>query len=533
MTRVVGQTHKNTLSAQAPYTPRSGDTLSPMRIRSGFLVTSLLSTGVHLLAAQAINVQSQVHTYRVAHEKEIIREFSELLSLPNRASDAQDIQRNAGFIKAMLERRGISVRLLSVPGAPPVVLGELHTAGANRTLGIYAHYDGQPVDPSQWRTPPFNPAVRDPGENEIDWQGATNIDPEWRIYARSAGDDKAPIEATMAAIDGLRASGTPLSANLKFMFEGEEEAGSAHLSTILKENPDALDADIWLICDGPVHQSRRMQVFFGARGETDLEITTYGPARALHSGHYGNWAPNPIVLLTHLIDSMRDMDGNVLISGFYDDVRPLTATEEQVLAKTPAADAQLKQELAIAASEGGEEALAHQILKPALNVHGIQGGHVGRDAANVISTEAKASIDFRLVPNQIQEKIRQKVEDHIQRLGFFIIHEEPDLQTRFSHSRIVKLEWGLGYPPYRASMDNPTAQGVIRTIATATGGPIVQVVTLGGSVPMYLFEGPNHTPVIGVPIANHDDNQHAANENLRLQNLWDAIQIYAALFAQK
>src|SRR5215470_7075151 len=219
----------------------------------------------------------------------------------------------------------------------------------------------------------------------------------------------------MAALDALRASNAPLSVNVKFMFEGEEEAGSIHLPDILKEHPDALDADIWLLCDGPVHQSRRMQVFFGARGETDLEITTYGPARPLHSGHYGNWAPNPIILLTHLIDSMRDTNGTILIPGFYDDVRPLTPTEKQALARTPAADVQLKQELAIPSPEGGGALLAQQILKPGLNVRGIQAGHVGAQAANIISTEAQASIDFRLVPNQTPEKVRERVEDHIKR----------------------------------------------------------------------------------------------------------------------
>jgi len=285
------------------------------------------------------------------------------------------------------------------------------------------------------------------------------------------------------------------------------------------------------LCDGPVHQSRRMQVFFGARGETDLEITTYGPARPLHSGHYGNWAPNPIILLTHLIDSMRDTNGTILIPGFYDDVRPLTPTEKQALARTPAADVQLKQELAIPSPEGGGALLAQQILKPGLNVRGIQAGHVGAQAANIISTEAQASIDFRLVPNQTPEKVRERVEDHIKRKGFFIVHDDPDISTRHEHAHIVKLQWGSGYPPYRASMDNPTAQRIIRTIETATSAPVIQVVTLGGSVPMYLLEGKNHTPVIGVPIANHDNNQHAANENLRLQNMWNAIEVYAAIFA--
>jgi len=335
----------------------------------------------------------------------------------------------------------------------------------------------------------------------------------------------------MAALDALRASNILLSVNVKFMFEGEEEAGSIHLSEILRQHPDVLDAEIWLLCDGPVHQSRRMQVFFGARGETDLEITTYGPARALHSGHYGNWAPNPIVLLTHLIDSMRDTNGKILIPGFYDDVRSLTTAETQALARTPAADEQLKQELAIPSPEGGGSLLAEQILKPALNVRGIQAGHVGVQAANVISTEAEGSIDFRLVPNQTPEKVRERVEDHIRHQGFFIVHDEPDISTRREHAQIVRLQWGSGYPPYRASMDNPAAQSIIRMIETATGGAVIQVVTLGGSVPMYLLEGKNHTPVIGVPIANHDNSQHAANENLRLQNMWDAIQMYAAIFA--
>jgi acetylornithine deacetylase/succinyl-diaminopimelate desuccinylase-like protein len=483
------------------------------------------------VAQQPVGVREKVHSYRLAHEKEIVGEFVRLLSIPNHASDNSDIERIADFIKELLEARGVTVRFLRVPGAPPVVLGELRTPGARLTIGIYAHYDGQPVDPAQWLSPAFSPIIRDQNMREIDWQAAATFDPQWRIYARSSSDDKAPIEGTMAALDALRASNLRLSVNVKLMFEGEEEAGSTHLPEILKQHPDALDADIWLLCDGPVHQSRRMQVFFGARGETDLEMTVYGPARPLHSGHYGNWAPNPIVLLAHLIDSMRSTDGKILISGFYDDVRPLTATEEEALAKTPAVDEQLKGELAIAAPEGGGAPLAAQILKPALNLRGVQGGLVGAKAANVISTEAVASIDFRLVPNQTPGKVRERVEDHIARQGFFIVHDTPDLAIRRAHAHVVKLQWGAGYPPYRAAMDNALAQNAIRGIEAETSGPVIQVVTLGGSVPMYLLEGKNRTPIIGVPIANHDNNQHAANENLCLQNLWDAVQVYAAIFA--
>jgi len=178
-----------------------------------------------------------------------------------------NIERNARFIKAMLERRGVTVSMLRVAGAPAVVLGELRAPGRRPTIGIYAHYDGQPVDSTQWLSPPFSPAVRAPNGTAIDWEAAGSFDPEWRIYARSASDDKVPIEATMVALDALRASRTPLSVNLKFMFEGEEEAGSIHLAQIAERHADVLAAEIWLLCDGPVHQSGNMQVFFGTRGE--------------------------------------------------------------------------------------------------------------------------------------------------------------------------------------------------------------------------------------------------------------------------
>jgi len=477
-------------------------------------------------------LRQQLRAYRGAHEKQILAEFVNLLFIPNHAGDTADIERNVQAISAMLQARGVKVELLRLDGASPVVFGELRTPGATRTIGIYAHYDGQPVDAAQWQHPAFSPVLRDPSGQLADAQAQSSLNPQDRIYARSSSDDKAPIEATMAALDALRAAHVPPSVNLKFFFEGEEEAGSPHLAEIIAKYPEAIAADAWLLCDGPVHQSGRMQVDYGSRGDIDMEMTVYGPAHPLHSGHYGNWAPNPIMLLTHLLDSMRDADAHILIPGFYDDVRPLTPSERRMLAQTPPADQQLKEELAIAQPEGDGANLAEQILKPAINVHGIQAGHVGEQAANVISTEARASFDIRLVPNQTPERVRQEIEQHIQRQGFFIVHQTPDLATRRVHARVVKLDWGPGYPAYRAPVENPIAKAVVRSMEEATGGPIIQVVSLGGSVPMYLFEGKEHTPVIGVPIANADNNQHAANENLRLQNLWDGIDIFATLFAR-
>jgi acetylornithine deacetylase/succinyl-diaminopimelate desuccinylase-like protein len=370
----------------------------------------------------AVPVRDQVRNYRLAHEKDILREFATLLSVPNLATDTPNIERNAQTVAAMLERRSVEVKLLRVPGAPPVVYGRLSAPGVQPTIGIYAHYDGQPVETQQWQDPPFSPVLRDVDGHTINWQSETRYDGESRIFARSAGDDKAPIQAVLSALDALSALKAQLSVNVKFLFDGEEEVGSPHLPEILNRNPDALEADIWLLCDGPLPPSRRMQVFFGTRGETDVEMTVYGAARPMHSGNYGNWAPNPIVLLTHLLDSMRDTDANILIPGFYDDVRPLTPSERQALTNSAASDEPLKQEFAIAAPEGNGASLAEQLLKPALNVRGIRAGYVGERVNNVISSEAIAMVDFRLVPIQTEEKVQRQVEEHIARQGFFIVH---------------------------------------------------------------------------------------------------------------
>lgn len=473
--------------------------------------------------------------WRQQHERAIMDEFVALLSIPNIASDRANIQRNAETIAKMLEKRGVASRLVSVPGANPVVFGQIQTPGATRTIVLYAHYDGQPLDPKEWATPPFTPVLRD-RQIEKDGQviplraAGTPLNPEWRLYARGAADDKAPILAMMAALDAIRAAGLKTKSNIKLVFEGEEEAYSVNLERILAANKEMFSGDIWLICDGPVSQTRRQSINFGARGFTAVDIVVYGPRGELHSGHYGNWAPNPIVTLTHLIDSMRDTDAHILIKGFYDDVKPLTDAERAALAAIPPVDEDLKREMAIGRTEGAGKPLNEQILMPALNLRGISGGHVGEQAANAISTEAKASIDFRLVPAQTPDGVRRRVEQHVADQGFFIVHDTPDAATRLAHANVVKLTWGSGYPAARTAMDLPLSVRVAAIVGAATGTPVLKLPSLGGSVPMYLFQR-GGTAAIGLPIANHDNNQHAANENIRIQNLWDGIEVFAALFS--
>ena len=334
----------------------------------------------------------------------------------------------------------------------------------------------------------------------------------------------------LAAIDALRSARVTPQVNLRFVFEGEEEAGSPHLEQYLEKFAQELSADAWMLCDGPVHQSGKQLLYFGARGVTGVELTVYGPRRALHSGHYGNWAPNPIVTLTALLASMRDREGRILIDGFYDDVRPLTEVEKRALAAAPPYDREIQRDLQLGRTEGSGS-LNERILQPAMNLRGFSGGQVGEQASNSIPTDASASIDFRLVPAQTPEHVHELVERHLAKQGFHIVRDTPDAETRMSHPNVIRVVWGHGYPAARTAMDSTLARQTIEMVRDATGADPVLLPSLGGSIPMYLFQRGGVVPVIGVPIVNHDNNQHAANENIRLQNLWNGIELFAALFA--
>ena len=264
-----------------------------------------------------------------------------------------------------------------------------------------------------------------------------------------------------------------------------------------------------------------------------LNLTVYGPTRPLHSGHYGNWAPNPNVLLAHLITSLRDLDGRILIPGFYDDVRQPTAAERAAFGTAPLIDAQLRRELGLARSEADNAALMERLMLPALNVGGLSGGRTGAGGANLIGTEASAYIDFRLVPNQSPARVREQVTRHLTGLGWHVVTGAPDSVARVTHPRIVRLAWSdSGYPANRTSLDLPVSRALMETAQEAIGQPVIQVPILGGSLPLYHFREVLRVPLITVPIVNHDNNQHGENENLRIQNLWDGIELIGGIMAR-
>jgi acetylornithine deacetylase/succinyl-diaminopimelate desuccinylase-like protein len=490
-----------------------------------------------LAAAQVVQ---EVRDYRMDHEDRIVRELAEFLAVPNVASDTPNIQKNAEHLVEMLEARGIETHLLPITGRGPVVFGKLIAPEATRTVIFYAHYDGQPVDPAAWTDgTPFEPVLRsDPieaGGKRIPFPDNSAKKPavykdDWRIYARSASDDKSPIVALLAALDALRAKQIPLGVNLKVIFEGEEEAGSTNLAHTLELHKNLLGGDLLITADGPVHQSGRQLVFFGNRGDIGLDITVYGPVRALHSGHYGNWAPNPAMELSRLLASMKDADGRVLIDGYYDDVTPLSDLEKKALTEMPWNDADLERELGIAKPEGAGKKLVELLQEPSLNIRGLSSAYVGEHAQNVVPAKAEASIDARLVKGEAPQKKYEQIAAFIRKQGYYVIDREPTIEERRSHALIAKVVDQGGYRASRTPMDLPVSKALVKLVQDATSGDTVIAPTLGGSVPMYIFEDLG-LPWIGVPIVNYDNHQHSSDENLRLGHLWRGMEIYASILA--
>jgi acetylornithine deacetylase/succinyl-diaminopimelate desuccinylase-like protein len=475
-------------------------------------------------------VLDAVRDWRREHSADVLAGFADLLAIDNVTGDVPALRRNAAEIVARFRARGAEVEAVGPDGVAPLVVGRIPARPGAPRLGVYVHYDGQPVTPADWATPPFEPTLVGADGAAVPFPAPGGpVDDEWRLHARAAADDKAPLVALLAALDAVAATGADREVELVLCFEGEEESGSTHLGELLAAYADRLAADAWLICDGPVQPGNAPQVVLGVRGFTDLELTVYGPARELHSGHYGNWAPNPALELARLLASMKDAAGRVTVDGFGADTRPVSAAEQAVLDAMPPVEDGLLDRIGLAAAEVPGSRLLDRLMLPSLNIRGLRAADVGPAARNVIPASATASIDVRLAAGDDPARMVERIRAHVAEQGYRVLDREPTAGERRSHRLVARLDAGLGYPAARAPADLPVVGHLLHVAARAADEPAIALPTLGGSVPLHHFGEALGAPAVILPIANPDNNQHAADENLRLGNLWYGVDLFALL----
>jgi len=496
----------------------------------------LLLAAAGLLAAAPPPSIVKVREWRTQHEKAILEELYGFVAIPNVATDVPNIERNAEALTRMFEKRRFAPEILPTAGTSPLVVAERRRPNVRRTLTFYFHYDGQPVTPSEWiYDPPFKPViVAEHADSEqgrtisLDaWQDA--IDPQWRIYGRSTSDDKSPIVAFLSAVEALDATNVPLTSNVRVIMEGEEEAGSPNLEAAMQKYADRIRGDALLLVDGPRHPSDRPTLNFGARGIMNAVITIYGANHDLHSGNYGNWAPNPALQLARLLASMKDDRGRVTIDGFYDDVTPLTAEEKLAIADIPDEAPMLMQAFGFSKPESPDRLeLRHNL--PTLNIDAFEsGGGTGGQGRTIIPATATARLDLRFVKNVDPTKQFERLVAHVKEQGYVLVDKEPDAATRAAHPLLATVARVGGYPAGRTPLDAPIARAISAAVSDASDGKIVRLPTLGGSAPFYLFSDVLKVPTIGLSIVNFDNNQHGPNENVKIKNIWDGIETMAAI----
>ena len=453
----------------------------------------------------------------------------QLAAMPSIASNKADIVKNADVLTTMFEKRGFAVKRIATPGSP-VLVAERVAASPRGRLTFYMHYDGQPTEAKDWTIgQPFTPSSYLNGARIDVLAGSGPVNPDTRIYARAVADDKAPIVAFLAALDGLADGKAAQPWTLRVVLDGEEEAGSPNFEAAMVANAAAVAADLAVIVDSPRHPSNLPTVFYGSRGLTGAEITIYGATGDLHSGNYGNFVPDPAMALVQLLASMKDDKGNVTIKNFYDDVVPLTATERRAIDEIPNVDQKLLEQFGVAQSEHPDSRIELQHNRPTLSIVGLSSGTVGPGARNAISGQATGRVEIRLVNGLDPKKQFDRLVAHVRDQGYHIVDAPPDMETRRKYPKIARITGqGGGFPIGKGSMDDPRtamAANAIRSLDQR----LVQMPTIGGSLPFSTFSSALKLPTIGLAVVNFDNNQHAINENLRVGHLWEAIDIFAAL----
>lgn len=433
------------------------------------------------------DILNAVDRYLESHLDAYVAEVAELCAQPSVSATGVGIEACANLIEDTLRKRGFTITRIETPGNP-VIVGRLGDINA-RTLLFYNHYDVQPPEPlDEWTTPPFAPDVRD---------GA--------LYARGARDDKGEFIARLAAVDAVReAHGGELPCGILFVVEGEEESGSPHIAQVVQDNLDLLRCDAAIWEEGGIDNEGAPVNYLGGRGLLVVELSVKTMQHDAHSGGAHN-LPSGAWRLTWALASLKDQNEQILIPGFYNAVQAPSALDLELLDLLPDREAQLRKSSGVAqfVNDLRGKALNRAVFNPTCNIQGIETGYTGEGFKTVLPAEARARIDFRLVPGQHPDDIFEKLRAHLDAQGF------EDVQVRLLGKML----------PHKTPADDPFIGLVSRAGEAVYGKPSRLTPLVGGSSPMYAFGDPLGIPIARAGVGYWDNRQHAPDENLRLVDL--------------
>ncbi|HET9056432.1 MAG TPA: M20/M25/M40 family metallo-hydrolase [Chitinophagaceae bacterium] len=493
-----------------------------------------------IINAFIVKAQKKPIDYNSVAEKHAVasfNEFAELLSLPNDAHFANDIEKNVQWCEVAFQKRGFTTQRLQTPSVP-LLLAERKVAKPVKTVLIYLQIDGQPVNASQWNQESPWKATLKQKDSAGNWQTIAydqlykKYNPDWRIFARTTSDAKGPAMAFIASLDALQELKSEPNYNIKVIMDFEEELGSPNLPAAVKNYQKELAADMLIIFDGPRHVSNQPTLTFGARGICDITVTTYGPRVPMHSGNYGNFAPNPALRLAQLLASMKDEDGRVIIPGFYDGVK-LTDEEKKILQQVPDNENEIKKFLGIAAPDKVGNNFQEAMQYPTLNIRGLNSLYVGDEARTLIPATATAEIDIRLVSSSDAARLIGLVKNHIEKQGYYVIDKKPTEEERMKYSKIVSFQSHISYGAFQTPFNSECGIWLNKALVKAFGKEPVKIRTAGGSIPISPFVITLGIPAVAIPTVNADNNQHAENENIRVGNYIDAVKTFLAILTEK
>ncbi len=492
---------------------------------SFLIVSSVLTLGI---------AQSDLDSKALFYAKKSSPELYKMLALPNDAHYFEQGMLNVRWAQSAFEKRGFQVKHLKTT-VLPMLLAEKRVKNAAKTVLVYLQMDGQPVDTSKWdQSNPWVPTLKRKNANEkwaeIAWDKLQkDFNKEDRIFVRSASDAKGPVMMLLKAMDWMSDEGQEPNFNLKVILDFEEELGSPRIKKVVETYKKELASDMFVIFDGPRHTSNRPTLTYGARGIVTLTLKVFGPRVPQHSGHYGNYAPNPAYNLSRLLHDMKNSNGKVIIPGWYDGV-VLDAATKEILRQVPDDEEEIRRKIGIAGIDAVADNYQEAMQYPSLNILGLQSGWVGNETRTVVPATATAEMDIRLVKESDPERLVGLVQHLIKTRGFHFVNGMPTEAERLEYKKLISFEYDINYGAFRTSFDSEVGAWLRKGMFKAFGSVPIQIRTAGGSIPIAPFVNTLDVPAVSVPTVNPDNNQHSPNENLRLGNYVEGIKTIYAIF---